>query len=42
MKLVEFLEFLGRLAYLIWEEEDENMDMKLWRMLEFLFDSIKE
>lgn len=42
MRLVEFLEFLGRLAFLIWEDQDENMDMKLWRMLEYLFDFIKE
>ena len=30
---VEFLEFLGRLAYLIWDSHDEALDAKLWRIM---------
>lgn len=35
---VEFLEFLGRLAYLTWyEQQDEPLEVKLWRLLAALF-----
>lgn len=42
MYFVEFLEFLGRLAYLIWDSRGENLDTKLWRLLQILFAKIKE
>ena len=34
---VEFLEFLARLAYLVWPEADEELDVKLYRMMHKLF-----
>ena len=34
---IEFIEFLARLAYLIWPEDDEDLDVKLWRMMHKLF-----
>ena len=34
---VEFVEFLARLAFLVWPEHDEDLDVKLWRMMHKLF-----
>jgi len=37
---VEYFEFLGRLAWLIWEDPEEFLDAKLWRLLQIFFGPI--
>ena len=40
---VEFLEFLGRLAFLIWyDNQDEPLEVKLWRLMATLFGDFGE
>lgn len=39
---VEFLEFLGRLAFLIYDNDEETLDVKLWRLLQIIFNTITE
>ena len=38
---VEFLEFIGRLAYLVWPSLEESFDVKLWRLLQIMFGQIR-
>ena len=43
MELVEFLEFLGRMAFLIWDGSlEEPLEVKLWRLLKAFFGEIGE
>ena len=42
MVFVEFLEFLGRVAFLIWPDPEEPLDMKLWRFMDRMFGLINE
>ena len=43
MLFVEFLEFLGRLAYLLWYDiPDEPLEVKLWRLMAVLFGEFGE
>jgi hypothetical protein len=37
MRFVEWLEFLGRLAWLIWEDPLEMMDKKYYRIMDLIF-----
>ena len=39
---MEYLEFLGRLAWLIYTNRDELLDVKLWRLLQIFFGPIKK
>ena len=39
---VEFLEFIGRLSFLIYEGNDEGLDSKIWRLLQVLFGKFNE
>ncbi len=42
MVFVEFIEFIGRLAWLIHNNPQEALDVKLWRVMQVLFKKIKE
>lgn len=40
---MEFLEFLGRLAFLAWDENPgEPLDIKLWHLLHIVFGTFDE
>lgn len=38
---VEFLEFLGRLAFLLESPNEEHFNVKLWRLLDVMFGQFK-
>ena len=33
MVFVEFLDFLARLSFLVWPDDDEDMSQKIWRIM---------
>ena len=41
MRFVEWLEFLGRLAWLIWDDPLETMDKKYYRIMDIIFSIFK-
>ena len=42
MVFAEFLDFLARLSFLVWPDDDEDLSQKIWRLMQKLFNQIKE